>query len=243
MQKTFQPEATLLFRALSRNQLFLTVLIWTQRYLYRAAKNIDKIVPGLLSPPSASLLTVLHPCQGWLGLWQSTISAGSCNSDSGNSAPQWLPLHQTSTTLSNASPSLSCLIQESNQFQHQVEVLLEASSTFPGTSSFSILSSPSAEKNFMRYTLKYFFCVGKHSNMSSCVFSADSSSEYAFAAHSPAVEERRDERRKDLVDFVRYLVFLNAIPRHSRVTPSRPLKIKKSHQSSKPVSSILKLAN
>ena len=158
-QRLFQPEATLLLRAFTRNQLLLTVLIWTQRYLYRAAKKSGKIVAGLLSPPSASLLTVLHPCQGWLGLWQSTISAGSCNSDSGNSAPQWLPLHQTSTTLSNASPSLSCS-QESNQFQHQVEVLLEASSTFPGTSLFSILNSLSVEINFTWYSL-WFFLWGK----------------------------------------------------------------------------------
>ena len=222
------------------NQTLLYSTWFLTLSLSRTATNICENIQGFAQPTLSIPADSPSPLPR---LWQSTIYAGSCNSDSGNSAaPQWLPLHQTSTTLSNASPSLSCS-QESNQFQHQVEVLLEASSTFPGTSSFSILSSPSAEKNFMRYTLKYFFCVGKHSNMSSCVFSADSSSEYAFAAHRPAVEERRDEKRKELVDFVRYLVFLNTIPKHSRVTPSRPLKIKKSLQNTKPVSSILKLAN
>ena len=49
--------------------------------------------------------------------------------------------------------------------------------------------------------------------------SADSSSEYAFTQHSTAAEDRLDQSREEMIDFVRYLAFLNSWQKRSRGTP------------------------
>ena len=59
----------------------------------------------------------------------------------------------------------------------------------------------------------------KHINLSICIFSADSSSEYAFATHNPSAEDRLDQRSEELVDFVRYLAFLRAVKKTFRGSP------------------------
>ena len=51
----------------------------------------------------------------------------------------------------------------------------------------------------------------EHIKLSICIFSADSSSEYAFATHNPSAEDRLDQKSEELVDFVRYLAFLRAV--------------------------------
>ena len=55
----------------------------------------------------------------------------------------------------------------------------------------------------------------------SCVFSADSSSVYAFAD-----QDRQEQKREELVDFVRYLAFLNFV-RSSTLSDTSPASSEK----------------